>query len=185
MAVTTIPTAGIADGAVDTAQLADDAVTAAKAGFTAGKVLKVNHKHDFGAYNTTSSSFVDTSEFTGITPVAQNSKFLIQVMGAYTYTNADKFMSIRVQVRENSGSYATIVNGSDSATIRSGASSSDNATSQSWAYLYTPTDTSSLTALAVKLQIASDNTSGTVNLNNINYGSKDGLLTVLVTEIGA
>ena len=30
MAVTTIPTAGIADGAVDTAQLADDAVTAAK-----------------------------------------------------------------------------------------------------------------------------------------------------------
>lgn len=160
-------------------------VTALPSGITTGKVLKVNNKHDFGAYNTSSSSFVDTSEFTGIIPVAQNSKFLIQIMGAYTYTNPDKFMSIRVQVKENTGSYTTITNGSDSATIRSGASSSDNATSQSWGYLYTPTDTSTLSALAVKLQIASDNTAGTVNLNNINYGGKDGLLTILVTEIAS
>ena len=41
MAVTTIPSAGITDATIVTADLADDAVTAAKAAFSPGKIIGV------------------------------------------------------------------------------------------------------------------------------------------------
>ena len=54
MSVTTIPTAGIAD----------DAVTAAKAGFDPGKIGQVVSVESTASTNTTSSSFVAVSAMT-------------------------------------------------------------------------------------------------------------------------
>ena len=76
MAVTTIPTAGIADGAVDTTQLADDAVTIAKAtGF--GKIAQVVQGSKSTQFDTSSTSFVDTGLSVSITPSSTSSKVLL------------------------------------------------------------------------------------------------------------
>ena len=56
MTVTTIPTAGIADNAVDTTQLADNAVTAAKAGFNPGKIVQIVNA-TYNDVTTTSTSY--------------------------------------------------------------------------------------------------------------------------------
>lgn len=78
MAVTTIPTAGIADGAVDTTQLADDAVTIAKAtGF--GKIGQVVEGTTTTDVTSTSSTFVDSNLTANITPSSSSSKILVQV----------------------------------------------------------------------------------------------------------
>ena len=77
MAVTTIPTAGIADGAVDTTQLADDAVTIAKAtGF--GKIGQVVNFTTSTQLSSGSSSYVDTNLVASITPSATSSKIYVQ-----------------------------------------------------------------------------------------------------------
>ena len=186
MSVTTIPTAGIADGAVDTTQLADDAVTIAKAtGF--GKVLQIQTLASDSNVNTSSSSFVDAISLTGITPVAQNSKFLIELTGGYVYCVSDKYMATRYQVRENSGSYANLNTGSQYAATVHGANASYLSAPHSFCYLYTPTDTSTLTALAVKVQFASVNTSGQVNWNTAgtDSGNGDGYVLLKVIELGA
>jgi len=79
MAVTTIPTAGIADGAVDTTQLADDAVTAAKAGFNPGKIGQVVIATVGSTVSTSSGVYADVTGFTAsITPSATSSKVLVQ-----------------------------------------------------------------------------------------------------------
>jgi len=80
MAVTTIPTAGIADGAVDTTQLADDAVTIAKAtGF--GKIGQVQQSILSSTVSHNTNSFADLGVDVNITPSSTSSKILVFVNG--------------------------------------------------------------------------------------------------------
>lgn len=154
-------------------------------GLSLGKILQVQTLASDSAVNTSSSSFVDAISLTGITPVAQNSKFLIELTGGYTYMISDKYMATRFQTRENSGSYANLNTGSQYAATVHGANASYLSAPHSFAYLYSPTDTSSLTALAVKVQFASVNTSGQVNWNTTgtDSGNGDGYVLLRVTEI--
>ena len=152
-----------------------------------GKFLQISTLASDSTASTSSSSFVDAITLTGITPVAQNSKFLIELMGGYTQMPNDKYMATRFQVRENSGSYATLMTGSQYAATMHGTNSTYLTSPHSFSYLYSPTDTSSLTALAVNVQFASVNTSGTVNWNyaGLDSGNGDGYVLLKVIEIGA
>jgi len=157
-------------------------------GITTGKVLKVSAKEYADTSNTSSSSFVDAFNFTNITPEAQNSKYLIQLMGGYVTTVSDKYMSTRIQVAENSGSYSAIqtANSRDWTTYH-GANASYLTAPHSWSYVYTPTDTSTLTRLDFKVQFASKNTSGQVTFNTSSYASStlDGAITLSIIEIAS
>jgi len=154
-------------------------------GLSLGKILKVQTLASDSLASTSSSSFVDAIELTGITPVAQNSKFLIELTGGYVYCLSDKYLATRYQVKENSGSYANLNTGSQYAATVHGGNASYVSAPHSFAYLYSPTDTSSLTALAVKVQFASVNTSGAVNWNTAgtDSGNGDGYVLLTVTEI--
>mgnify|MGYP003140493210 FL=1 len=81
MTVTTIPTAGITDATIVTADLADDAVTAAKAAFSPGKIGQVLSVTIGGEVNTTTGSYADVSGLSlAITPSATSSKILVQTL---------------------------------------------------------------------------------------------------------
>ena len=151
------------------------------------KVLQIQTLASDSTVNTSSSSFVDAITLTGVTPVAQNSKFLIELTGGYISNPNDKYMATRFQVRENSGSYATLMTGSQYAATMHGCNASYLSAPHSFAYLYTVTDTSSLTALAVNVQFASVNTSGTVAWNNasLDSGNGDGYVLLKVIEFAA
>ena len=96
-------------------------------------------------------------------------------------------MATRFQARENSGSYANINTGSQYAATVHGCNASYLSAPHSFCYLYTPTDTSTLTALAVKVQFASVNTSGLVQWNTAgtDSGNGDGYVLLKVIELGA
>ena len=80
MTVTTIPSAGITDATIATADIADDAVTAAKAtGF--GKIGQVLTVTIGSEQSTTSDSYSDVSGLSlAITPSATSSKILVQTL---------------------------------------------------------------------------------------------------------
>tara|TARA_R100001480_G_scaffold153487_1_gene156659 strand:- start:43 stop:558 length:516 start_codon:yes stop_codon:yes gene_type:complete len=81
MTVTTIPTAGITDATIVTADLADDAVTAAKAAFSPGKIGQVLSVTIGGEVNTTTGSYADVSGLSlAITPSATSSKIMVQTL---------------------------------------------------------------------------------------------------------
>ena len=80
MSKTTIPAGGLSTDSVTTAKIVDDAVTAAKAGFSAGKVAQITQAYRRGEVTTTSSTFQDFTQLTGtITPSATSSKILVQI----------------------------------------------------------------------------------------------------------
>ena len=188
MSVTTIPTAGIADTAISTAKIADDAVTAAKAGFDLGKILSMNAYQYIGTTTASSTSYVEVLEQTGISVVGQNSKFLIEILGGGIYNLSDKFMGFRCQIKEDSGSYNVIQN-SNSRDFGSlyGTSSGSFASATAWSFYYTPTNTSSLSTLSIKFQIASINTSGNVQFGYHDFAGRsiDGNMTFKVMEVSA
>ena len=95
MAVTTIPTAGITDATIVTADLADDAVTAAKAAFSPGKIGQVVQTVSTSKIASTSTSFTDVLTV-AITPTATSSKVLIQFVGSFGagQNNTDNFYQI-------------------------------------------------------------------------------------------
>jgi len=82
MSKTTIPAGGLSSDSVTTAKIADDAVTAAKAGFSAGKVLQVQQGYITSSFeSSTSSSFADVSNLSvAITPASTSN---------YIYVRAD------------------------------------------------------------------------------------------------
>ena len=186
MTVTTIPTAGIADTAISTAKIADDAVTIAKAtGF--GKVLQIQKDEHVSSTTTSGSTFVDVQTVT-VTPVGQNSKYLVRLSGGYIYNLSDKYMAVRVQVNENSSSYANIDSANSKAwSTMHGNNASYLSAPHSWEFLYTPSNTSSLTSIAFKTQFASVNTSGNVQYNAGAFfsSSLEGGCLFSVMEIGA
>ena len=78
MSKTQIVSGGITDGTIATADIADDAVTAAKASFSTGKVGQVVQTVKTDVFSTTSSSLVDVTGLTAsITPSATSSKVLV------------------------------------------------------------------------------------------------------------
>ena len=80
MSKTTIPAGGLASDSVTTAKIADDAVTAAKAGFSAGKIAQVLGVQKTDKASTSSTSYADISGLSqAITPSATSSKILIMV----------------------------------------------------------------------------------------------------------
>jgi len=163
-----------------------NSVTALPSGITTGKVLKASAKEFASTVNTSSSSFVSAFDFTNVTPSGQNSKYLIQLMGGYTTTVSDKYMSVRILVAENSGTASVIQSANNRDwTSYQGANNAYLTSPHSWSYLYTPTNTSSLTRLDFNVQFASKNTSGTVTFNTGSYagGALDGGVTLSVIEI--
>ena len=78
MAVTTIPSAGITDATIVTADLADDAVTAAKAAFSPGKIIGVQDNVLGTGAVTTSGTYADVISTT-YTPSATTSYLLVHV----------------------------------------------------------------------------------------------------------
>ena len=161
-------------------------VTALPSGITTGKVLKVSAYEYASTSNTSSNSFVGAFDFTNITPEAQNSKYLIQLMGGYVTCVSDKYMATRILVSENSGTSTAIQtsNNRDWTTYH-GSNASYLTAPHSWSHVYTPTNTSSLTRLDFYVQFASKNTSGQVTFNYTNYASStlDGAITLSVIEI--
>ena len=83
MAVTTIPSAGITDATIDTADIKDDAVTAAKAAFGLGKIGQVLQGQNATEISTSISDNDQDIVTQSITPTASSSKILIigTVMG--------------------------------------------------------------------------------------------------------
>ena len=80
MSKTTIPAGGLATDSVTTAKIADSAVTAAKAGFSAGKIAQVLGVQKTDKASTSSTSYADISGLSqAITPSATSSKILIMV----------------------------------------------------------------------------------------------------------
>ena len=85
MSKTTIPAGGLASDSVTTAKIADSAVTAAKAGFSAGKVLQVQQGHVTSSFeSTTNGSFVDVSNLSvAITPASTSNYIYVRADIAY------------------------------------------------------------------------------------------------------
>tara|TARA_R100001440_G_scaffold26500_1_gene43351 strand:- start:151 stop:717 length:567 start_codon:yes stop_codon:yes gene_type:complete len=79
MSKTQIVSGGITDGTIATADIADDAVTAAKAGFSPGKVGQVVSTHtNATSFSTTSTTLADVTGLSvAITPSATSSKILV------------------------------------------------------------------------------------------------------------
>ena len=100
MAVTTIPTAGIADdaivtgkitdGTIATGDIADSAVTAAKAAFSPGKIGQVLQGQNNTQISTSTSNNDQDVVTQSITPTATSSKILIigTIMGIQSNNNS-------------------------------------------------------------------------------------------------
>jgi hypothetical protein len=149
------------------------------------KVLGMSTAVYEGSTSTTSTSFSDIVTATH-TPIAQNSKYLIEGLGGTVQTVNDKYLVLRCQVKENSGSFATInVSGGNQWTSITGGHVSYVNAPNAWAYFYTPTDTSSLSSIAFKFQYSRQNTSGTVTfgINNFAGSGCDGGFLVKITEM--
>ena len=186
MTVTTIPTAGIADDPVGNTKLdltANYAFTGTVTG--AGKVLKITTAVYEGTASTSSTSYTDIVTATH-TPAAQNSRYLVEGRGGGVTNVSDKYLVLRCQAKENSGSFATMnVSGGNTWGSVFGANASYTTQSPSWAYYYTPTETSSLTSVAFKFQFSRQNTSGSVDFGLSNFAGSgvDGGFLVTVTEL--
>ena len=98
MSKTTIPTGGLSADSVTTAKIADSAVTAAKAGFSAGKVAQVVLAICSGGVCSTNSSTLQSSNVAvTITPSASDSKVLVSMnFGGSSGADQNKTLGLRM-----------------------------------------------------------------------------------------
>lgn len=158
MAITRLPTTALSGTSLPST------ITSAS-GLPLGKVLQIQKDEYVGSISNSGSTFADVQTVT-VTPAGQNSKYLVRLSGGYIYNVSDKYMAVRVQVNENSSSYANINSANSKAwSTNHGTNSTYLTTPHSWEFLYTPSNTSSLTSIAFKTQFASVNTSGAVQYN--------------------
>jgi hypothetical protein len=138
MSKTTIPTGGITDATIATGDIADDAVTVAKAtGF--GKVGQIIYGQHATQVSSASNSYVDTGITANITPTATNSTIIIFgcIMGLQSAGATNARMDFQL-LRGSTGvatSGANMWDQSGNVTIRNGGFSfnmtdSPNSTSQ-------------------------------------------------------
>ena len=98
MTVTTIPTAGITDATIVTADLADDAVTAAKAAFSPGKIGQIVYGQTYTQVSSSSNSYVDTGITATITPSATSStiQIFVGIMGLQSAGTTNARMDFQI-----------------------------------------------------------------------------------------
>jgi len=159
---TTIPAGGLATDSVTTAKIADDAVTAAKAGFSAGKIGQVLGVQKTDKASTSSTSYSDISGLSqAITPSATSSKILamVSIKGVASDNSTTDAISLRL-MRDSTEI-------SEAANITFGSTEQDN---QSCAIIFldSPSSTSELTYhMEFKSRLSNsssiNNTSGDTN----------------------
>ena len=162
MSKTTIPAGGLASDSVTTAKIADDAVTAAKAGFSAGKIGQVLGVQKTDKASTSSTSYSDISGLSqAITPSATSSKILamVSIKGVASDNSTTDAISLRL-MRDSTEI-------SEAANITFGSTEQDN---QSCAIIFldSPSSTSELTYhMEFKSRLSNsssiNNTSGDTN----------------------
>ena len=162
MSKTTIPAGGLATDSVTTAKIADDAVTAAKAGFSAGKIGQVLGVQKTDKASTSSTSYSDISGLSqAITPSATSSKILamVSIKGVASDNSTTDAISLRL-MRDSTEI-------SEAANITFGSTEQDN---QSCAIIFldSPSSTSELTYhMEFKSRLSNsssiNNTSGETN----------------------
>jgi hypothetical protein len=103
MSKTQIVSGGITDGTIATADIADDAVTAAKAtGF--GKILQMKSVQGTSNVDINSESFADlTSMAITFSPVSASSIILFQISASVNGDHGDVNQGFRYALRDNTG----------------------------------------------------------------------------------
>jgi len=153
MTVTTIPSAGITDATIDTADIKDDAVTAAKAAFSAGKIGQVVN----GTYSTLttmdSSSFADTGITLAITPSASNSKIFISIQNTAGLQRSNQEVGGQFRILRDTTAIWTGAGQTFYQGAFGSVSANEMSATQTFNYLDSPSTTSATT---YKLQQASN-----------------------------
>ena len=188
MSKTTIPAGGLASDSVTTAKIADDAVTAAKAGFSSGKLLQVQHNTTSGSNTSvTSDSFTATEVTDQITPSATSSKILVICnLSCSQYENSGTHNKFRAAIYRsiNGASYARVYAGQANSYGGMGGFGSGTEISSSWPVTLTFTDSPNTTSAVdykvyLALNVASEGG------NNVTTGASDMERGVTLIEIGA
>jgi hypothetical protein len=165
MSKTTIPAGGLASDSVTTAKIADDAVTAAKAGFSAGKILQVVNAVNGTVDATTSSTLADTSLTLNITPSATSSTILavVKINGVYV---RHEDTSLDLALFRDSTQIVDF--GGTVGLVTTALSTDSGQTGDGITYLDSPSSTSQLT---YKVKFASSDNSNQIQINNYIRGS--------------
>jgi hypothetical protein len=159
------------DGAVVTASIADNAVTAAKlASGAGGKVLQVVTDISTTEESSTSSTFADTNLSLSITPSATTSKILVfSDINSMRKLSGDTKIDLKLLRGSTQIAFGRYANTDSTATL--------SQSSSSFHVLDTPSTTSAVT---YKIQLANSSAAGTVYILS---NSSTGTLTAM--EIGA
>jgi hypothetical protein len=165
MSKTTIPAGGLASDSVTTAKIADDAVTAAKAGFSAGKILQVVNAVNGTVDATTSSTLADTSLTLNITPSATSSTILAVVKINSIYVRHEA-TSLDLALFRDSTQLVDF-GGTEGYNTEEGTNDKGG-TAGGITYLDSPSSTSQLT---YKVKFASSDNSNQIQINNYIRGS--------------
>ena len=170
-----IQTVNPANGSVDTAQLADNAVTSAKLG--TGAILQVVSTTETSSTAITSLDTITEFISASITPISTSSKILITCNGVYGFTQDDSFGHILLFKGSSSLSGAigdadsSAYRGTTSAQARTAGGATSNVARQfSFQYLDSPATTSATTysgrAVATNRTTMYIGRSGTVSDDN-------------------
>jgi hypothetical protein len=188
MSKTTIPAGGLASDSVTTAKIADDAVTAAKAGFSSGKILQVQHAHLTGSNTSVTSDSLTATEVTDqITPSATSSKILIFInLSAQMYENSGTHNKYQAAIYRSVGgaSYSKIYAGQDNSYGGMGGFGSGTEISSSWPTSLIFTDSPSTTS-AVDYKLYLGLNVASAGGNNVTTGASDMERAITLMEIGA
>jgi len=161
----------ITDGIISTAKIADDAVTAAKAAFSAGKVLQVVSSDNSYATSTTSTSNTDVLSSSGvtweaaITPSSTSSKIIISanLMAKSAASGiADIRSRLDILYKIGGGGYTSLSNNQMNSIYDYGGSGVNYQHRHSFQYLITPSTTSEI---KIKFTCSSVNGSNTTEIN--------------------
>jgi len=167
MAISKIITDSIADTAVSTAKIADDAIDDTKLDLTddyaftgtitgagGGKVAQIVYQNFTSSFTTSSSSYADTGLTLAITPTASDSKLYIQVFANGVQHNGNSFMGMKM-----------FEDGTELEEWEKVHAYSDNTASS--VTLNVQRDASSTSARTYKIQAKNaPNTNGTIRINN-------------------
>ena len=150
MSKTTIPAGGLSSDSVTTAKIAEDAVTAAKAGFSSGKILQVQNAVFTGSNTSvTSDSFTATEVTDQITPSATSSKILVVInLSCSQYENSGTHNKYKAGIYRsiNGGTYARVYAGQSNSYGGMGGFGSGTEISSSWPTSLIFTDSPSTTS---------------------------------------
>ena len=152
MSKTTIPAGGLATDSVTTAKIVDDAVTAAKAAFSAGKIGQVLQDTTFSASSSTSSTDIEMFAIGGVTLASTSSKVLLIASCPNVYKSGGD-CSIKIKLKYGSTQIAVM-------SMLATSSSADHYGGSTLSYLYSPNSTSPETFYVTYARDGSAGTAG-------------------------